>query len=163
MLQHDGISPVDCVYMDRPRPTVYLQVLVGESWALWHVVYPISSSFGLLFLVYSPRATCYFALQICPYNAIKFLPRQQQITGNPRRALKQPLGMNFKKHTVYIAFSHRCVFIPDSKRMARLNILIKYNILLKQHIEPFVYSHIWKHWFFDLPLKNSWSKWRPFT
>ncbi|XP_075907095.1 uncharacterized protein LOC142904710 [Nelusetta ayraudi] len=35
--------------------------------------------------------TCRF-LWICPYNAIKFLPRQQQITGNPRRVLKQPLG-----------------------------------------------------------------------
>lgn len=106
MLQHGGISPVDCVYMDHPRHTVYLQVLVGESanWAPLQFGDPISSSFGLVFHVLSPKAIRYLALQICPYNAIKFLPRQQGVTGNPRRVLKQPLGKNFvnnRKYTVH--------------------------------------------------------------
>lgn len=104
MLQHDGVCPVDCIYMDRPGHTVYLQVLVGESitWGLLQFVYPISSSFGLVFFVHSPQAMCCFALQICPYNAIKFLPRQQQLTGNPRPVLKQPLGENFVNKNYFV-------------------------------------------------------------
>lgn len=117
MLQHDGIQPVDCVYMDRPGHTVYLQVPVGESvnHGLLKFVYPFSSSFGLAFLVHSPQSMFYFALQICPYNAIKFLPRQQQITGNPRRVLKQPLGKNFVKQAQIVLQNCAC-FIYSIKQ-----------------------------------------------
>lgn len=41
---------------------------------------------------------CLFALQICPYNAIKFLPRQQQITEDTNRQLKQLIGKALIKY-----------------------------------------------------------------
>ncbi|KAI3361213.1 hypothetical protein L3Q82_013419, partial [Scortum barcoo] len=39
--------------------------------------------------------TCRF-LWICPYNAIKFLPREQHITGDSSRQLRQPVGSESK-------------------------------------------------------------------
>lgn len=72
------------------------------TWDYDNLFIPLVSPFGPVFFVHSPQAMCCFALQICPYNAIKFLPRQQRITGNPSRVLKQPLGKTFvNKNTQY--------------------------------------------------------------
>lgn len=43
---------------------------------------------------------CLFALQICPYNAIKFLPREQHITGDTSRQLRQLVGRDLIKSTM---------------------------------------------------------------
>lgn len=58
MLQHDGLHPVDCVYMDRPGDTVHLQVPVGEyaTRELLKFVYRISALFVLVFFVTTSHA-----------------------------------------------------------------------------------------------------------
>lgn len=101
MLQHDDIYPMHCVYVDSPGDTVHLQVPLGESvfCELLKFGYRINDMFVLVFLV----NTSHVALQICPYNAIKFLPRQQHITEDASRQLKQSVGKDLMKSTIQIA------------------------------------------------------------
>lgn len=51
----------------------------------------------MLFFVFGEYMLCSFASQICPYNAVKFLPREQQITEDPSQQLKRFVGENLKK------------------------------------------------------------------
>lgn len=113
MLQHDHLRAVDFACVDRPGRTVHLPLPVGESVDCARVkfVYPISSPFGLLFRVHLPQAMFKFALQICPYNAIKFLPRRQQEAGNPRRAQKQLIGKNFRKLRAQIQLKYTSILL----------------------------------------------------
>lgn len=86
MLQHDDIHPVDCVYMDVQRDTVHLQVPLGEFCEMCIQIWISCHKGCFLWWMF----ICIF--QICPYNAIKFLPRERHITGDTSRKLKQLLG-----------------------------------------------------------------------
>lgn len=71
---------------------LWVSLCLVSCWVkIWIVhQWPVCADFQ-----YMPRL---FALQICPYNAIKFLPRQQQITEDTNRQLKQLIGKALIKY-----------------------------------------------------------------
>lgn len=98
MLQHDDIHPVDCFYMDGQGDTVHLQVPLGECSFCEISDLDIASQIWVDF--YGEHKQPSLHQQICPYNAIKFLPRERHIAEDTSRQLKHLVGKDFIKSTL---------------------------------------------------------------